>query len=460
MDMIFGSDRFRDISGPPLPDRPPEDLTKGNGRVSLLLPYIADSPYRGQIRYMQLSERLTAMHTLIAGAINQGKTILICQLLFAILYAMTHLPDRRDDTVIVFDPKGDFRRLFYRQGIDLVISPNGDARWRWNFMDELKVLPEEPGHGKSIDTSVLNVICHILFDRIAQRTSQPFFANAARRTFSAVTERLFQEDGTSNARILNFWNSATLEDIRQLLANNRGVLNYIPSNVEGQSMGVLSEIHGAVSDLFQEGFGEPGEMSIRSALRQGFGRFIFLDFPVSAAETMADSFRVLVALAIREALRMGEENEIQTGRHIWFVIDEFRRLPHIMQLEPGMNFGRSFGLRFILGMQTIEQLKKDYGAEASSILAGANSLFAFWASDAETRNFIKGRGGKKLQRVATENVGIGNPIQDVKEMDCIQDEHIASLEPGQAIACLPQHKPFKIRFPLFDDAFRKEVMPR
>jgi hypothetical protein len=455
MDKIFGNDRFWDVPCPELPEQPPAGCSGSHDPGAIALPYLAPRPNRGQVHHLYLTPHQLAQHIEIVGAIGTGKTNLFYQFIKAISDSMLVRQYRKDDVIVIFDPKGDFRRRFFRPEVDLVISPNGNKEWRWDLMSELRPVA---GAAAGVDRRVLNALGHILFDRLAERSSQPFFAKAARRVFCGVLEHLAREAGVSNARVIRFWNSASQDEIRQLLSSDpytRGLVNYIPANVEGQAIGVLAEIHGVVNDLFQGGFAEPGGISIRAAIRERRGRRIFLDFPVSDAETMTDSFRVLVALAIREALLMGEENEFRSHGLVWFVIDEFRRLPHILQFEPGMNFGRGAGLRFILGMQTQEQLKKDYEAEASSILAGANSMFSFWVSDPETRRAIRDRGGKKLLRTAVENVGLGDPIQDLQEQDIVRDEHILALEPGQAIVCLPRQAPFKLKFPLYDDVIQK-----
>lgn len=57
-----------------------------------------------------------------------------------------------------------------------------------------------PAAEGNVDRQVLNDLCHILFDRIAERTSQPLFAKAARRAFGGVLEHLARERGASNAR--------------------------------------------------------------------------------------------------------------------------------------------------------------------------------------------------------------------------------------------------------------------
>jgi type IV secretory pathway TraG/TraD family ATPase VirD4 len=446
MDRLSGNNRFLDVAMPDLPEAPPASLKPAGREDGIVIPYWLPAPALGKMGSLYVTASLLARHLVLVGAIGTGKTQLFCLLIAAILAIMTD-----SDSMVVFDPKGDFRRRFYRPGIDIVVSASGSRDQRWNLFKELRPMP---GPASSpVDDRVLNDICHMLFDRIAERSSQPFFGKAAGATWGGVTKLLAREEGASNARHLRFWESSSPDEIRDLLASDpttRSLTTYVPENVEGQAMGVFAEIMGVERNVFQGNFAEPGGISIREAIRGRGGKTIFLDFDVPSADTLTDSYRLLVALAIREALQMGDENDHQAPGRVWFVIDELRRLPHVTQFETGMNFGRTAGLRFILGLQTTEQLKKDYEADSAPILAGAGSMFAFWVPDPQTREFIRGRGGKKLVRIAVPKVGIGDPWQDVREVDAISDQHILSLAPGQAIVTFPGQSPFRVQFPEYD----------
>ena len=111
-----------------------------------------------------------------------------------------------------------------------------------------------------------------------------------------------------------------------------------------------------------------------------------------------------------------------------------------------MNFGRSLGVKFIAGLQSINQLTEVYGdARGKNIAAGFSSVYAFRANDTETRKFITDLFGKNyvleqymtLDKKYVENKRNGNTVED---WDMI------SLGVGEAIVGLPFQRPFRFQF--------------
>ena len=83
-------------------------------------------------------------------------------------------------------------------------------------------------------------------------------------------------------------------------------------------------------------------------------------------------YRVLIDLAIKEALGLGRA---KSRGSVFFVLDEFALLPHLGHISNGINFGRSLGLKFMVGTQNVNQVLKAYGAESgASILSGFGSV--------------------------------------------------------------------------------------
>jgi len=63
-----------------------------------------------------LSDKLLSGHLLVLGGIGQGKTNAIYHLLHAVREGL-----RERDIAVIFDPKGDYLRRFWRPG-DIVIN--------------------------------------------------------------------------------------------------------------------------------------------------------------------------------------------------------------------------------------------------------------------------------------------------------------------------------------------------
>lgn len=124
-----------------------------------------------------LSDELLSSHLLFMGGIGTGKTNAIFQLLAQIRESMT---DR--DVMVIFDTKGDYHEEFYRAN-DIVISNDSKATGssgvdHWNLFKEI-------GKGEPVEANIIE-IAKTLFHERTERTSQPFFPNAAKDLFCGI----------------------------------------------------------------------------------------------------------------------------------------------------------------------------------------------------------------------------------------------------------------------------------
>ncbi len=402
---------------PPLPPAPIEIPTVGGQPI-----YLSD-------------ERL-GQHVLLVGSIGQGKTNTAYHILAGVRATM-----REEDIAVVFDPKGDYLSRFRRAGDIVINDPDGPKdQDPWNLVDELRASSEDP-------EETLNEIAHTLFDEAIEQSQQPFFPIAAKDLFAAVLAHLASSEGTTNASIRSYWDTKSREEILSDLQKNaatRGLTNYI--GLEGQqSLGVLGHVSQLVHDVFVGRFRQPGDLSLRNAVRRRGGRCIFIEYRISTGKALAPVYKVLVDLAIKEALSAG----LNRGR-VFMFIDEFRLLPRLLHMDHGVNFGREFGMRFVVGMQSQAQVRAAYGDEAESILSGFNTVFSFRVTNADTRAFIKGITGQNKKRVAIPRLVSGPPVEEIVDGYVVEDHHICDLCPGRAIVFTPGYNPFVTQIALYD----------
>ena len=154
-------------------------------------------------------------------------------------------------------------------------------------------------------------------------------------------------------------------------------------------------------------------------------------------------YKLLMDLAIKEALcRKSNEG------NVYFMIDEFRLLPHLEHIDDGVNFGRSLGAKFFLGVQNIEQVFHAYGEElARSILSGFSTLVAFRVADGTTREYIKEIFGKNMSLTVFESgVRSRGMVEQMRETYVVEDWDITALSVGEAIVGYGNYPPFRFKF--------------
>jgi type IV secretory pathway TraG/TraD family ATPase VirD4 len=390
-----------------------------------------------------LSDTVLGGHLLVVGGIGQGKTNAMYHLLHHVREELTP-----KDMVIVFDPKGDYLHRFWKQGDVVINDPRGAQDEKpWNIFAELQSGPEP-----SDDLGeIANEIAHTLFDDDIEGSSQPFFPLAAMQLLAAslTHANLVAADlpagDLSNASLCRYWGKSRAEIVEDLKSHidTRALINYI-GDQGPQAGGVLASLTQVLREVFVGRFQYPGHLSVRDVVRQRGGRCLFIEYRIKSGKALARLYRLLVDLTIKEALN----TTLGLPGRVFFFLDEFRLLPHLMHLDHGLNFGREFGLRFIVGMQSHTQVKAAYGEEADSILSGFNSVIAFRTTNPETRRFIQGIAGSNQKLVTVSKIP-GHPVQQVVKGQVVEDHDIWQLRPGQAIVFLPGLAPFVTQIRLY-----------
>ena len=338
-----------------------------------------------------LSEQDLSRHVLTVGSIGSGKTNLIDLLICQISQAMT-----KDDVMLVFDTKGDYLRKFSAPG-DVVFGnidaiPSGVVRAKWNIYEEVKIDPLHTNEN-------LIEICKSLFLEKSEHTTNPFFPNAAKDILYGYMLSKLRSSSNSdlnNAHLLEFFSGLDIDVLRDLLSQQRDLkscLYYIKGD-NLQTQGVISEVVQEVHEIFVDSFAQIGTHSIRKEIRNKNKKKIFVEYDLGLGNMLTPIYRLLLDLAIKEALC---RNSDRRG-NVYIVIDEFSLLPNLQHISDGVNFGRELGIKFIVGVQSIEQVYAAYGEHpAGSILAGFDTRFFFKVNDYQSRKYVQDLLGKNKQ---------------------------------------------------------------
>lgn len=432
--VLFGNELM-----PEAPELPPDDPVF----------WLKGRDQQGRHRELPISGSILSRHFMLLGGIGTGKTNAFFQMVSQIQKKLT-----QNDVMIIFDTKGDFYNAFYSPG-DVVISndssaigPNGNADY-WNIFREV-------AGGEQQHASVME-IAKSLFKEACEKTNQVFFPNAARDIFMSIMLhflRYSQDTGDdrflNNASLISFVRSRTSSDLREMLnsyPDMRAMTSYIASDDSPQTQGVLSEMQQIIRDIFVGNFAKKGGLGLRELVRQKGGRKIFIEYDLSYGELLTPIYSLMFDMAIKEALGRG-----RSEGNVYFITDEFRLLPNLQHVDDAVNFGRSLGIRFMIGIQNIEQIYDNYGQErAHSILSGFLTSLNFRVKDPKSREFIKEQFGKnrKIEVYAT-SVQSKGMVEERRDGNVVEDWDITSLKIGQAIVGFPEYEPFVFQFDLWD----------
>ena len=420
---------------------PAEAQSAGNGlRVEF-----AGKNALGQSDKFILTEKLLSQHLLLLGGIGSGKTNTFNQILQSLIPQMTNR-----DVMLIFDTKGDFYKEFYRPG-DIVISNDSTARGAngvdyWNLINEI----EDDGR---IDENVIEIANTLFADKL-KSSKDSFFPNAAKDIVSAILYhfvKIKSRRQVDNFTFSNFFKTTTAnEDIKSKLVsvlemynNFSAMKSYIPDHAKGQSEGVIAEIQQVIRQVFVGNFAKQGTLSLRQLIRAKGGKRIFIEYDIGIGSMLAPIYTLMFDLAIKEAL-----SRAKSDGNVFFVVDEFKLLPNLKHIDDAVNFGRSLGIKFMIGIQNTDQIIEAYNENmAMNIFSGFLNHFCFKVNDFSTRKYIKERGGENRKCTTFKSTTVQESIAIA---NVIEDWDIANLKLGEAVVMLNNASPFKFGFSEFN----------
>lgn len=354
-----------------------------------------------------------------------------------------------DDVMIIFDTKGDYYEKFYRPG-DIVISNDKRATGKnnvdyWNLFKEV-------GIDDRLEENILE-IATTLFEEKIKSSSQPFFPNAAKDIFAAlmmhISRHANDEEHANNKYLRTCFDTFKVSTMKQILEMNKDLKSmsaYIEDEKSGQTLGVVSEMQQLVREIFVGNFKQKGNLSIREIVRNKGNQVVFVEYDLGIGQVLSPIYRIIFDLAIKEALcRTSNEG------NVYFLLDEFRLLPHLKHIDDGVNFGRSLGAKFILGVQNIDQIYNAYGENAAkSILSGFGTNISFRVQDANSREYIKNLYGKNIKlQTYMSKVSSRGICENTREGYVVEDVDITNLRLGEAIIGIMSYEPFRFKFKRF-----------
>ena len=394
----------------------------------------------GRDIYVPFDEELLSRHMVLLGGIGTGKTNAFFQILKQLTATMTD-----NDVMVIFDTKGDFYKEFYQPG-DIVISNDSTATGSngvdyWTIFNEI----ENDEHMEANITEIAKT----LFHEKLEKTSQPFFPNAAKDLFAAVLTYFIRNKETKNCdnkTLREFLDSSPTAEIREMLDQYddlRAMKSYIFDDRSPQTQGVISELQQTVREVFVGNFKKPGNLSLRNLVRQKGGKIVFIEYDLGIGGMLSPIYSLMFDLAIKEAL-----SRKKSAGNVYFITDEFSLIPNLQHVDDAVNFGRSLGVKFMIGIQNIEQIYDNYEEHrGKSLLSGFLTSVCFRVNDETSRDFIKKlHGDNRKKEVYMSSVQGRGIVENIREATVVEDWDITNLKLGEAIIGLPGKEPFLFQF--------------
>jgi len=106
----------------------------------------------------------------------------------------------------------------------------------------------------------------------------------------------------------------------------------------------------------------------------------------------------------------------------WFFLDEFPQLGKMEQVKTLLEVGRSKGIRVVMGLQSISQLKEIYNQDAANTIMGLPQTYIYASLDNNSAKFISEMSGEAEYKVWSAS-GYSSP----QKMQAIKPNDISDL---------------------------------
>ena len=306
---------------------------------------------------VQIEEKIEVRHTLLVGGSGGGKT--------TILWSLIHQAQARGDRILLFDSKGDFTEKL--SGNFTLLSPTDARSARWVLGNDVLT---------AIDAHALT---ETLIPSAPGGDKEPMWINGARALLLGVITDVQRHNGRK-------WGFVTLASAIANALSDFETLKNIITREDPAMLSLLGGEDAVAPSRTTMGFLVQVATSVRHVINLGVGAddlahtknpgwavraWLAGKTPPVAVVGFRDSARSLsqvwAASLIEQVVRqVGDMPDAPPQeRRIWLIVDEAPRAGKVPSITDALAAARSKGVRVILGIQSMAQIRETYSRETA-----------------------------------------------------------------------------------------------
>ena len=352
-------------------------------------------PRKKQIRLgeIPLPVKLETRHILITGTTRSGKSTAI--------RALLRMIRERGERAVVTDLKGDLMSALFSEG-DVLLNPFNLQGERWSPGAEVAGPWDADAFAESVAQSGNER------DKSWTRRTQTLIA--------AVFSRLLERGEATNERLLYYLTRAPLDDLAALVAETEasvffGMAREFTDSVRGgcgEALRAYKYLHPQAGiDAF----------SIRKFVRDETRRgWLWLPYAADQAAALRPLLATWIGAVISAALSMTPDE----SRRLWLVTDELSSLGRVSNFIDALTKGAGFGLCSVAGIQSVSQLRLDYGLDGADVMLGCyGTHLVLRTPDEKTAKHMAGvLGGAVVERKEESRGDKGSTVSTRRDSNC------------------------------------------
>lgn len=315
-----------------------------------------------QIAGVPVSGEIEATHFLIAGATGTGKSQIINSMLATLR--------ERGDKCLIVDSGGEAMSRLFAEG-DVMLNPLDSRSQNWSPACEIRNGWDADRFSKSI-----------VPDREGKDGEWALYAQGL---IAAVLQRLFERGELTNERFSYFMNVAENAELKSLISGLSSQRLFAQN-----AGGMLTSVQGIIGSYLPSyrylspTTGEDG-FSVRKWAQSDDTSWLWLPYQ----DSQLASLKGLLSCWLGEAINAKLSTTPGSQKSLWIFADELASLGRVSGLVEGLTKGRKYSLKIVAGVQTISQLRSEYGRDtAQTILANFSNWAVLRAPDSESSEYF------------------------------------------------------------------------
>ena len=304
-----------------------------------------------------IDQHAECRHLLIVGGAGSGKT--------TILWPLIQQAQARGDRMLIFDSKGDFTQKLPEPFT--LLSPTDARGGRWRVGHDIRTRLDAQALAETL---------------IKENEKDPMWSQGSRALLVGLVSDLQARTGTQ-------WGMAHLAHAAAAALGDFAVLKAVigredpmslsllgGEDAEGPNrttMGFLVQLSAALTQVINLGVAsydlkENPEWSVRSWLAGRQPPVTILGFRDSARSLSQAFAASVIEQTVRQISDMPDAAPDQ--RRIWLIVDEVPRVGRVPSITDALATARSKGLRVVLGIQSLAQIREAYTRDTATTWAG------------------------------------------------------------------------------------------
>lgn len=173
-------------------------------------------------------------------------------------------------------------------------------------------------------------------------------------------------------------------------------------------------------------------------LENNFGSTVYIIVSPEKEDTATAVLRIIYSMFFQLQYTKKED---KAKIPLLLIADEFAQLKHFPTIKCAMSIIRGFGMRIMIVMQNVDQLREYYDKGANEFLANSTNIY-FGASSSEAKEISERMGNKTVTQKTTSADGKVSTSEAAQAL--MTPDEIAALSENKALVFIRGMRPLKI----------------